>query len=120
MSWKIDNVSYAEGTFGFTLLDTSYNQVYRRNPSYENGSGILYVPGKLGRIAFDTNTNDGLHILIDVKYNGVDEKFFSKNVRSDSRSHWLGRLYLDGDMNGPKNLAGAANCQKSCDFQRVN
>jgi len=67
MTWAIDDVPYAEGTFGFTL----YGQdgiLHRQEPYFESKSGSVTVTGEVVKVAFDTNTNEGLHVLIDAVF----------------------------------------------------
>lgn len=106
---------HSAGIIGFTLYGKE-GVLYRQNPHYVNNAGSVTVTGKVVKIEFDTHSNDGLHIFIDVTYEGVKQNYFCKNCLSNSPSLQLGRLYLDVDMNGNKNLPGASNCQTSCEF----
>ena len=65
LTWEIDAVGAAEGTFGFTVSGSS-GVLYHRSPSYESKTGHLYIEGAADEIKFHTNTNDGLHVLISV------------------------------------------------------
>ena len=117
MEWTIDDVPFAEGTFGFTFYRNE-KVVYKQEPYFENKSGSVTVTGEVDRIGFETNTNDGIHLLINISQNGEKQNYFCKNCLSNSPSLQLGRLYLDSDMNGPNYLNGASNCKNSCEFEK--
>ena len=87
-----------------------------RTPSYTYKPGHVDVYGDIKRIEFKTNTNDGGHFFIDVEKNGEKLPFTCTDCLSTSKSLALGKLYLDGDMNGPQGLPGSANCQNQCEF----
>jgi len=118
MTWTIDDVDNAEGDFGYTLYGKT-GVLYRQASYHETKSGFVGVDGEVDRIEFYTPTNHGLHILIDIKQDGVEQNYVCGNCRADSSSVVLGRLYLDGDMNGPTDLTRASNCQKACEFRKV-
>jgi hypothetical protein len=120
LSWTIDHVDHAVGTFGFTIYGKSVSGrrgvLHSKSPSYVGGSGYVDVFGDVERLIFKTSNNDGAHLIIKLTKDGLEQPFVCKNCLPNSPSLKLGRLYLDGDMNGPQNLASASNCQNSCEF----
>lgn len=113
----MDKIRHAKGDFGLTLSGSN-GVLYSRKSKKESKAGSLSIVGKVDKVAFNTPTNDGLHALFTITYDGVKQDYFCHNCLANSPSDKFGRLYLDGDMNGSNTLKGASNCKKSCEFVR--
>ena len=67
-------------------------------------------------IRFDANTKDGFLGFINVKKEGVNQRFECVNCLSSSTTTKLARVYLDID-NTPYDSPGTAHCDTTCTFK---
>ena len=118
MSWSIDQIpgEHNPGVFGFTLY--GQNGILKGvEPYFEAGSGEVYTNEEIKRIVFSNGDSlDGIYLIINVTKNGEKLNYFCSNCQQRSPSTELGRLYIDGDMNGKTDLPDLAQCKKSCEF----
>jgi len=116
MSWHIDDVPYSTGWFGFTLYG-SKGMLKEVEPYKENSGGEITVNQTVERIVFNNGgSNDGSMIFINIAKNGIKQNFRCTNCYDNSPSLRLGRLYLDGNMDGDLDVPNTSNCQVTCEF----
>ena len=119
MSWTIDTAdrarAYHTGYFGFTIYGLN-GVLADRKPVSTSLPGYVDVVGEITKIEFKTFNNIGIHLMIKLVKDGKDQPFVCIDCLPNSPSLALGRLYLDGEMNQPMGLPGAANCHHQCEF----
>jgi len=117
MSWTLDDDPYAKGHYGYALYG-SMGLLQEVTPYHEDSAGEITVNQDIKRIIFNNGgSSDGLLININITKNGLKKNFRCTNCLPNSPSLQLGRLYLDGNINGGfMNLPNTANCEISCEF----
>ena len=117
MSWHIDDVPYSTGWFGFTLYG-SKGMLKEVEPYKENSGGEITVNEEVERIVFNNGgSNDAVILNINITKNGILENHFRcTNCYDKSTSLRLGRLHLDGNMDGDLNAPNTSMCKVTCEF----
>mgnify|MGYP000157304266 CR=1 FL=1 len=122
MTWSVDETigEHYQGIFGFILYGEA-GILESVDPYFEAGSGEVYTNQEIKRIVFSNDdSTDGIYLIINVTKNGEKLNYLCSNCQSSSPSMELGRLYIDGDMNGKMDFPGMAQCRKSCEFIQGN
>ena len=116
MSWTIGEHKHAKGWFGYTLYGST-GKLKQVEPYRETSAGEITVNQEILRIVFNNGgSNDGLMIIINMTKDGIKQNFRCTNCYGNSPSLRLGRLYLDGNMDGDLDVPNTSNCQITCEF----
>ena len=91
------------------MYDVNNSIFYQRLPSFADVdiSGCIAV-NNIELIRFETNTEDGLLGLINVRMSGVNQMFHCLDCLSCSSSTQLSRIYLDMNILGQDGLTETA------------
>ena len=120
-NWATDSITHAPGQFGYTLYDENKKILARRQPAhaFSNDDKSVAVSSTIHSITFRTDYSDGFYGWVDVTIprHGKKQTFTCIDCYPGP-SRALGRLYLDTNMDGPLDVAGAANCKDSCTFEK--
>ena len=102
---------------GITAFDANNQIVYQRLPSLTKfGDTDLIAVDNIETIRFNTNTENGLLGLINVKREGVIQRFECVDCLPSSTTTELARVYLDMN-NTPYDSPGTAHCDTTCTFK---
>ena len=116
MSWHIDDVPHSPGWFGFTLYGSN-GMLKEVEPYKESSGGEITVNQTVERIVFNNGgSNDAVIVNINMTNNGFKQNFRCTNCYENSPSLRLGRLYLDGNMDGDLDVPNTSNCKVTCEF----